>query len=69
MWTRQYESEDFVEMLRVYWEGVKPLYLELHAYVRHKLHGLYGDVVGAKDDGMIPAHLTGGIFKKNNILF
>ncbi|XP_066902333.1 angiotensin-converting enzyme isoform X1 [Halyomorpha halys] len=65
MWTRQYESDDFIDMLSVYWEGVKPLYLQLHAYVRHTLHDLYGDVVGAKDDGKIPAHLTGDIWCKN----
>ncbi|CAH1388984.1 unnamed protein product [Nezara viridula] len=65
MWTRQYESDDFVDILSIYWEGVKPLYLQLHAYVRHKLHGLYGDVAGANDCGKIPAHLTGDIWSKN----
>merc|ERR550525_2138706 len=50
------------------WEGLKPLYQELHAYVRHKLSGYYGpDVV--KDSGAIPAHLLGNMWAQswNNI--
>ncbi|HET8542488.1 MAG TPA: M2 family metallopeptidase [Anaeromyxobacter sp.] len=43
------------------WGEVKPLYEELHCYVRGRLQGLYGkDVV--PDGGPIPAHLLGNIW-------
>ena len=37
MLTRDYESETFIEEVDQTWEGIKPLYQEIHAYVRHKL--------------------------------
>jgi peptidyl-dipeptidase A len=43
------------------WGKVKPLYDELHCYVRAKLRGVYGkDVIGAK--AAIPAHLLGNMW-------
>ncbi len=35
--TEDYESDTFVEEMAQTWEGLKPLYEQLHAYVRHKL--------------------------------
>ncbi len=32
-----YESDTFVEEMDQTWRGLKPLYEQLHAYVRHKL--------------------------------
>ena len=32
-----YESDTFVEEMDETWRGLKPLYEQLHAYVRHKL--------------------------------
>jgi hypothetical protein len=37
---------------------VKPLYLQLHAYVRRELRKKYGEDIVSKD-GPIPAHLLG----------
>ena len=35
--TDVYESDTFLEEMAETWEGLKPLYEQLHAYVRHKL--------------------------------
>ncbi|MBI1213160.1 MAG: peptidase M2 family protein [Alphaproteobacteria bacterium] len=43
------------------WTQVKPLYNELHCYVRGKLNAKYGDSVVPKD-GLIPAHLLGNMW-------
>ena len=63
-----YESDTFKEEMAETWEGLKPLYEELHAYVRHKLHSFYGPEV-LKDSGAIPAHLLGNMWAQswNNI--
>ncbi len=37
MKVQPYESETFVEEMAETWEGLKPLYEQLHAYVRSKL--------------------------------
>lgn len=62
---RYYESEDFIDSLSGHWEEIKPLYREIHAYVRHRLHEFYGEAVGEKDSGKIPAHFTGDIWSKD----
>ena len=35
-----YESDTFLEDIDKAYEGFKPLYVQLHAYVRHKLKGM-----------------------------
>ena len=40
-----YESDTFQEEMEQTWQGLKPLYEELHAYVRHKLNQHYGNQV------------------------
>ncbi|XP_073987923.1 uncharacterized protein isoform X3 [Rhodnius prolixus] len=62
MWTRRYETEDFMQLLGSHWEDMRPLYNELHAYVRHGLHQNYGEINLAKDTGTIPVHLTGDLW-------
>ncbi|CAN8014739.1 unnamed protein product, partial [Ixodes persulcatus] len=59
MWQESYECEDFEENIDELWEQLQPLYKELHAYVRARLHALHGDKV--REDGPIPAHLLGQI--------
>lgn len=51
-----YESDTFMEEMEATWQGLKPLYQQLHAFVRHKLHDYYGPNVVSKN-GPIPAHL------------
>jgi peptidyl-dipeptidase A len=43
------------------WAQVKPLYNELHCYVRAKLNAKYGDAVVTKT-GTIPSHLLGNMW-------
>lgn len=59
MWTRDYETEDFMQLVGCHWEEIRPLYQELHAYVRARLHKYYGEVALKCDHNPIPTHLTG----------
>jgi len=63
-----YESDTFMQEMEETWQGLKPLYQQLHAYVRSKLNKVYGDKV-VKKDGTIPAHLLGNMWAQqwNNL--
>lgn len=65
MWRAKYDMppDAFARELDRLWDQVRPLYLELHAYVRMKLREKYGDVVPEK--GPIPAHLLGNIWAQD----
>jgi peptidyl-dipeptidase A len=65
MWRAKYDMppDAFTAELDRLWDQVRPLYLQLHAYVRAKLRQKYGDVVPEK--GPIPAHLTGNIWAQD----
>nr|CAH7745202.1 unnamed protein product [Callosobruchus chinensis] len=58
-----YEDPHFKDKIQNIYEQLKPLYLQLHAYVRFKLRQKYGDVVS--ETGPIPAHLLGDIMAQN----
>jgi peptidyl-dipeptidase A len=57
-WQADYEVPDFEEQLAKLWTDVKPLYQQLHAYVRKRLRDKYGDNI-VSEKGPIPAHLLG----------
>src|SRR6267142_7119020 len=65
MWRAKYDMppDAFARELDRLWDQVRPLYLDLHAYVRMKLHEKYGDVVPEK--GPIPAYLLGNIWAQD----
>jgi len=65
MWRAKYDmpAADFPKELDRLWAQVRPLYLQLHAYVRMKLRQKYGEVVPAQ--GPIPAHLLGNIWAQD----
>jgi peptidyl-dipeptidase A len=65
MWRSKYDMppEAFSRELDRLYEQLRPLYLQLHAYVRTKLHQKYGDVVPEK--GPLPAHLLGNIWAQD----
>ena len=65
MWRAKYDMppDAFTKELDRLWDQVRPLYLELHAYVRMKLHEKYGDIVPA--NGPIPAYLLGNIWAQD----
>ncbi len=61
-WRSWYEVDDFkADVLKLYNE-LKPLYQQLHAYVRRKLYNLYGDKY-VNLEGGIPAHILGKIIE------
>ena len=51
------------EMLSL-WEKIKPLYLDLHAYVRRKLSNVYGEEFISKT-GTIPAYFLGDLWSED----
>jgi peptidyl-dipeptidase A len=65
MWRAKYDMppDAFTKELDRLWEQVRPLYLQLHAYVRMKLRQKYGDAVPA--NGPLPAHLLGNIWAQD----
>ena len=65
MWRSKYDmpADAFAKELDRLWDQVRPLYLELHAYVRMKLREKYGDVV--PEQGPIPAYLLGNIWAQD----
>jgi len=64
----EYESDTFKQEMETTWLGLKPLYQQLHAYVRTKLNKVYGDKVVPKK-GPLPAHLLGNMWAQqwNNL--
>src|SRR4051812_10279986 len=65
MWRAKYDMppDQFTMELDRLWAQVRPLYLQLHAYVRMKLHQKYGDAVPLT--GPMPAHLLGNIWAQD----
>jgi peptidyl-dipeptidase A len=63
MWRSNYDMtpDQFSADLERLWQQVKPLYLELHAYVRRGLIARYG-AAAERHDGMIPADLLGNMW-------
>lgn len=57
-----YSDADFLKEVKTLWEQMKPLYADLHAYIRIKLRDLYGEGVIKKLDGPIPAHLLSNMW-------
>ena len=54
-WYSDYEVEHFDRQLVRYWLEIRPLYEQLHAYVRHRLRLVYPNAFGERDP--IPVHL------------
>lgn len=52
-----YEDPSFVEVIDALWKDIEPMYKQLHAYVRYKLHGIYKSKVDLQK--AMPAHLFG----------
>ena len=47
------------------WDQVKPLYEQLHCYVRGRLDARYGKDRGEVAGGMLPAHLLGNLWQQD----
>jgi peptidyl-dipeptidase A len=65
MWRSKYDmpSEEFPKELDRLWEQLRPFYISLHAYVRHRLREKYGPLV--PENGPIPAHLLGNLWQQD----
>ena len=63
MWRAGYDmpADSFVREADRLWEQLRPLYVQLHAYVRGRLAERYGPSVVPRN-GMIPAHLLGNLW-------
>lgn len=63
LWRSNYDmsAEEFSATMDQLWKDVKPLYDELHTFVRGKLNAKYGDAVQAKT-GPIRADLLGNMW-------
>jgi peptidyl-dipeptidase A len=63
LWRSKYDMppDEFAKELDRLWEQVRPLYLQLHAYVRSKLREKYGDRI-VPAHGPIPADLLGNMW-------
>jgi len=60
VWRKAYSMENFTSVCEDLWRQVKPLYQQLHAYVRRKLMGTYSN--NSRDfpcNRQIPAHILG----------
>ena len=66
MWRAGYDmpADAFVREVDRLWDQLKPLYLQLHAYVRARLAEKYGPGV-VPPNGMIPAHLLGNLWAQD----
>lgn len=60
-WLDAYDTKDFREQVAKLWTQIRPLYLQLHAYVRRRLNEKYGDHY-VRRRGPIPAHLLGNMW-------
>lgn len=58
-WRSWYEVDDLEGMVEGFWNELKPLYQELHTYVRYKLSQNYSQM---SKTGPIPAHLLGNMW-------
>jgi len=66
MWRSNYDMppDSFDVMMDSLWSQLRPLYVALHAYVRHRLSEHYGPGV-VPDSGPIPAHLLGNLWAQD----
>ncbi|KAL6060142.1 Peptidyl-dipeptidase [Balamuthia mandrillaris] len=66
LWRSGYDMEpqEFVEMIERLWDDVKPLYEDLHCYVRSQLVQRYG-ADKFPPNGAIPAHLLGNMWAQD----
>jgi peptidyl-dipeptidase A len=65
MWRSNYDMppDAFAAELDRLWEQMRPLYEQLHCYVRSRLVATYGPEV-VPPDGPIPAHLLGNLWQQ-----
>lgn len=63
LWLDEYEDSTFEQQLENIFEEIRPLYQQLHAYVRHALRSKFGNLVS--ETGPIPMHLLGNMWAQS----
>lgn len=58
MWNFPYDSPNFEQEIEEVWSQIRPLYEQLHAYVRRKLRDLYGPEK-ISNRAPLPSHILG----------
>lgn len=61
---RNFKTSNVKQEMESLWEKIKPLYLELHAYVRRRLSETYGEEIVSKE-GSIPGYLLNDLWPEN----
>ena len=61
MWLDEYEDETMEQQLEDIFDAIRPLYLQIHGYVRYRLRQHYGDDV-VSETGPLPMHLLGNMW-------
>ncbi|XP_037086623.1 angiotensin-converting enzyme-like [Pollicipes pollicipes] len=64
LWLESYEALGSQDQLADIWSQLRPLYEDLHAYVRGRLTAMYGEDVVSRH-GPVPAHLLGKSYPGN----
>lgn len=59
----EYEDPTIERQLENIFEEIRPLYQQLHAYVRHALRQKFGDLIS--ESGLIPMHLLGNMWAQS----
>ncbi len=67
LWRSAYDMPpyDFGKMVESLWSDVRPLYEDLHCFIRGKLHDAYPTQVSDGFDKFIPAHLLGDMWAQD----
>lgn len=60
-WLSEYEDDTFEQQLENIFDEIRPLYEQLHGYVRWRLRKFYGNEV-VSEKGPIPMHLLGNMW-------
>ncbi|KAL5281727.1 hypothetical protein ACFFRR_005209 [Megaselia abdita] len=60
-WLSEYEDDTFEQQLENIFDEIRPLYEQLHGYVRWRLRKFYGNKV-VSEKGPIPMHLLGNMW-------
>lgn len=61
VWRQKYEINDLEAVVRSLFQEIEPFYRQLHAYIRRRLHSVYGpEKISLK--GPLPAHLLGDLW-------
>lgn len=59
VWLEDYEDDSFEQQMDDIVSITRPFYLQLHAYARHKLRKIYGNLIPT--DSSIPMHILGDV--------